>query len=192
MVADMVKEMGLSPQQIQQMDAQRQLGTAGTAGTAGMQQQPQQGNLPIGEMTPEDQMKIMEQMQQQQQIQQHQQQMQTPQQVPPQQFQQQPDIDSSDSDSTVSTASDVSLDQLQKLGIGNSESIETGFFDKLLNNIKLPIVVAIIFIIISLPQVDTLLASVIPSKINNNLYYNLAIKAILGALMFLLFNMFLA
>jgi len=104
------------------------------------------------QMTPEMQMKMMQMASQPQQ-----------QQPPPPQY---------DSDTaSTSTQSTVSED--------NNNKHTQSTFDNIMNYLRTPLIIAVLFIIFNLIQVDGLIKQLMPAIIKNSMYYYLSVKGLL-------------
>ncbi len=167
-VHQMTDEMGMNQQMLQSMQQQQlsQLGQdpMSQMQMASMPQMPQQG-MDFGQLSPEQQMMMMQQASQQ---------------GGPPTHQAPPDFD--DSSSASSSSSGSSEVDLNELGLGVSSN--RGFFDSILNYLKDPLVVIIIFIILNMSQVEGLVKSLVPYAFGYGLYFT-GIKAIIGGLIYL-------
>lgn len=171
-VRDMVDQMGLTPQiaeQLQQQQHQSQMYQPQH------QQQPSMGSYSPGgpglPSTPEEQMRLMEAAQNAQQGQ--------PVPVPPQY---EGGVDSSESDSvsdTVSTESDIDL---EKVGLNSPPK---SMIDSIMDYLKDPLIVIVLFFIISLSQVGDMIKKVLPPVVTSNIYYFIGVKALLMGSAFL-------
>ena len=205
-VSQMVNEMNVPPQMLQQMsDQQKQMSggivPSGQMGQQhamvggnmkgmqpGMGMQPGVGMQPgtgmqqgmgmpggstdVQNMTPEQQMMYMQQIQQQSG-------QQMPQQTNYQHNQQQQMMEeSSDSESTMS-GGEESFDPAN-YGMNSKGTL----FDQIVDNVKLPLVVFVLFCVLSLPQVTKQVDSLLPSRILTNLYYHVAVKGLVAAVLF--------
>lgn len=155
-VTEMVQQMGLTPQMADQLQNQQ-------AGMATYSMGPGSGGpgLPA---TAEEQMRLMEAAQNPQY------------QQPPiqQEYQEQEEEESiSDTDSSVSTESDIDLN---KVGL-NSPS--KGLLDNIMDYLKDPLIVMVLFIILSLSQVSDLIRKMLPAMITGNVYYLLGVRALI-------------
>lgn len=156
-VSDMVQQMGLTPQMADQMQNQ-QGGMAGVPYSGGYG--PGGPGLPS---TPEEQMRLMEAAQQ-----------------PPMMQQQMPEYDSdSETETTASTESDVDL---EKVGLNSPPK---GWVDSIMNYLKDPLVVMVLFVIINLSQVGDLLRKVLPAMLVGNSYYFIGAKALIMGTVFM-------
>jgi len=152
-VTEMVQQMGLTPQMADQLQNQ-QAGMANYSMGSGAGP-----GLPA---TPEEQMRLMEAAQNPQY------------QQPPMQQEYPEEVESiSDSDSSVSTESDIDLD---KVGL-NSPS--KGLLDNIMDYLKDPLIVMVLFVILSLSQVSDMIRKMLPAMITGNVYYLLGIKALI-------------
>ena len=170
-VHQMTDEMGMNQQMLQSMQ-QQQLSQLGQDPMAQMQI-PSMPSMDFGQLSPEQQMMMMQQASQQGQQYQA-----GPSQA--QAAQSPPDFD--DSSSSSSSSSGSSNIDLNELGLGVSSN--RGFFDSILNYIKDPLVVIVIFIILNMGQVESLVKSLIPYAFGYGLYFT-AIKALIGGLIYL-------
>lgn len=154
-VGQMVQQMGLTPQMAEQLQYQ-QGGMAPNQGQGGM------GGLPT---TPEEQMRLMQAAQQPMQ----------------QQQQQQPMYEESETDteSTASTESDVDLD---RAGLGTKSQ---SFMDNIMGYLRDPLIIMVLFVIFNLTQVTDLVKKALPATVTGNVYYFLAVKALLMGVSFL-------
>lgn len=160
-VNEMVQQMGLTPQMADQLQNQQQGGMAGYPG-GGMGQGP---GLPT---TPEEQMRLMEAAQQPQY------------QQPPQQ---EPDYGSesdTDTESTASTESDVDL---AKVGLNCPPK---SMMDYVMDYLKDPLIIVVLFVILSLTQVGDIMKRFLPSLITGNSNYLLVFKALIMGVSFLI------
>lgn len=163
-VGEMVQQMGLTPQMADQLQNQ-QGGAAGYPGQGGHGGYPGAGagagpGLPG---TPEEQMRLMDAAQRGMQ----------PQGPPPQQGPV-PDYETESTESTVSTESDINLDKVG-LGLGGQKSM----MDSIMEYLRDPLIIIVLFVIISLSQVTDLLKKALPAVINSNTYYLLGVRALL-------------
>ncbi len=155
-VSDMVKEMNLSPQAIQSL-------------ADGNDQSPQ-------DITPEDEIQLMKNIQLQQQMQQSQ--------MPPQMSQQdQPESQSPPTEYEYSESDDSDSVDMTTL---ESKDKGSGVIDNILNSLKEPIIVAIIFFVLSLPQTQEMLKTNIGKYVTlNNYHLILLLSLIAGALFYI-------
>ncbi len=155
-VSDMVKEMNLSPQAIQSL-------------ADGNDQSPQ-------DITPEDEIQLMKNIQLQQQMQQSQ--------MPPQMPQQdQPESQSPPTEYEYSESDDSDSVDMTTL---ESKDKGSGVIDNILNSLKEPIIVAIIFFVLSLPQTQEMLKTNIGKYVTlNNYHLILLLSLIAGALFYI-------
>jgi hypothetical protein len=170
-VHQMTDEMGMNQQMLQSMQ-QQQLSQLGQDPMAQMQMP--QPSMDFGQLSPEQQMMMMQQASQQASPQGQQYQ------AGPSQAQAPPEFD--DSSSSSSSSSGSSNINLNELGLGVSSN--RGFFDSILNYIKDPLVVIVIFILLNMGQVESLVKSLIPYAFGYGLYFT-AIKALIGGLIYL-------
>jgi hypothetical protein len=177
-VSEMVQQMGLTPQMVDRMQDQGQgypqyQGMPGGAmqggamqGMHGMQGGAMPGGMGGLPSTPEEQMRLLQDAQSAAQAQ-----------------GQAPPVDDyagqnhqanqgDDESSQASTESDIDLEQI---GLGHSRST----IDIIMEYLKDPIVVLVLYIILNLPEVDTLIRRTLPSNISGNVYYYLAIKGLI-------------
>jgi hypothetical protein len=166
-VHQMTDEMGMNQQMLQSMQ-QQQLSQLGQDPMAQMQMP--QPSMDFGQLSPEQQMMMMQQASQQGQQYQ----------AGPSQAQAPPEFD--DSSSSSSSSSGSSNIDLNELGLGVSSN--RGFFDSILNYLKDPLVVIVIFIILNMGQVESLVKSLIPYAFGYGLYFT-GIKALIGGLIYL-------
>lgn len=154
-VTEMVQQMGLTPQMADQLQNQQ-------GGVPVMDGYGPRPGLPA---TPEEQMRLMEAAQNPQPLQQPQ--------IPDY------DMSESESESTASTESNVDL---AKVGLNSPPN---SFIDNIMYYLMDPLIVMVLFIILSLTQVSDLLKKILPSVINNNTYYLLGVKSLAMGSMFL-------
>jgi hypothetical protein len=154
-VTEMVQQMGLTPQMADQLQNQ-QAGMANYSGGPG----PGGPGLPA---TPEEQMRLMEAAQNPRQYQQ----------PPMQQEYPEEESETEDTDSSASTESDVDLD---KVGL-NSPS--KGLMDSIMDYLRDPLIVMVLFVILSLSQVSDMIRKMLPAIITGNTYYLLGVKALI-------------
>lgn len=158
----MVQHMGLTPQMADQLQHQASMS----------------GNYPVGysnpgvagpglPSTPEEQMRLMEAAQ-------------NPPQYQPQEM---PMEDTESSESSASTASDVDL---EKVGLSSAPK---STLDTVMDYLRDPLVIIVLFIIINLSQVSDLIKKLMPPVIASNLYYLLGIKAVIMGVTFLVTKM---
>jgi hypothetical protein len=166
-VHQMTDEMGMNQQMLQSMQ-QQQLSQLGQDPMAQMQMP--QPSMDFGQLSPEQQMMMMQQASQQGQQYQ----------AGPSQSQAPPEFD--DSSSSSSSSSGSSNIDLNELGLGVSSN--RGFFDSILNYLKDPLVVIVIFIILNMGQVESLVKSLIPYAFGYGVYFT-GIKALIGGLIYL-------
>lgn len=152
-VTEMVQQMGLTPQMADQLQNQQ----AGMA-TYSMGHGSGGPGLPA---TAEEQMRLMEAAQNPQY------------QQPPMQQEYQEEESISDTDSSVSTESDIDLN---KVGL-NSPS--KGLLDNIMDYLKDPLIVMVLFVILSLSQVSDMIRKMLPAMITSNVYYLLGVKALI-------------
>jgi hypothetical protein len=168
LVSQMVQHMGLTPQMADQLQSQAQM----------------PGNYPVGysnpsvagpglPSTPEEQMRLMEAAQNPAQAER----------LIGYQPQEMPMEDTESSESSASTASDVDL---EKVGL-NSAPKST--LDTVMDYLRDPLVIIVLFIIINLSQVSDLIKKFMPPVIASNLYYLLGIKAVIMGVTFLVTKM---
>ena len=169
-VHQMTDEMGMNQQMLQSMQ-QQQLSQLGQDPMAQMQMP--QPSMDFGQLSPEQQMMMMQQASQQGQ------QYQT---GPSQAHQAQAPPEFDDSSSSSSSSSGSSNIDLNELGLGVSSN--RGFFDSILNYLKDPLVVIVIFIILNMGQVESLVKSLIPYAFGYGVYFT-GIKALIGGLIYL-------
>ena len=152
-VTEMVQQMGLTPQMADQLQNQQ-------AGMATYSMGPGSGapGLPA---TPEEQMRLMEAAQNPQY------------QQPPMQQEYSEEESISDTESSVSTESDIDLN---KVGL-NSPS--KGLLDNIMDYLKDPLIVMVLFVILSLSQVSDMIRKMLPAMITGNVYYLLGVKALI-------------
>ena len=166
-VHQMTDEMGMNQQMLQSMQ-QQQLSQLGQDPMAQMQMP--QPSMDFGQLSPEQQMMMMQQASQQgQQFQ-----------AGPSHAQAPPEFD--DSSSSSSSSSGSSNIDLNELGLGVSSN--RGFFDSILNYLKDPLVVIVIFIILNMGQVESLVKSLVPYAFGYGVYFT-GIKALIGGLIYL-------
>jgi len=154
-VTEMVQQMGLTPQMADQLQNHQ------AGGMANYSMGPGVGGLPA---TPEEQMRLMEAAQNPRQYQQ-----------PPVQQDYQDEnleLETEDTESSASTESDVDLD---KVGL-NSPS--KGWMDSIMDYLKDPLIVMVLFVILSLSQVSDMIRKLLPVMITGNVYYLLGVKAL--------------
>jgi len=175
-VADMVNQMGMSPQQLQQMSDQQQM--AGNGNGQMLAMNPAMGNyqgmqpgtgMDVQSMSPEQQMAYMRQIQQQGQgmgMPQQQQMM-----LPPQDDS---DDESSD-DETVDDNEHIDSD----FGMNNNG----GFMDDLFSLAKMPLIVIVIFFVLSYPAVIGNIDKLLPTRVLTNTYYHVGARALLAGLL---------
>lgn len=163
-VNQMSDEMGMNQQMLQNMQQQQlsQMPMAGSGMGSPM------ASVDFSQLNPDQQQMMM--MQQALPQQHHQ---------PPQQ--QQPVSDDYDSSSMTSSSSGSVEMDLDKLGLNVSRN--KGFFDNILQYLRDPLIVIVIFLLCSLPQVDGLLKPLIPYGLAYGMYY-LAIKGALAGLLY--------
>jgi hypothetical protein len=167
----MVQDMGLTPQIADQLQSQQQ----------------QMGQMGPG--SAEEQMRMMQYAQQQAQ--------QPPMQMPPMQMQPQappapplqpqsvpPGYDTASetpSESTASTVSEIEAD-LEKVGLNIAPK---STIDNVMDCLKDPIIVIVLFIVFSLTPVGDMIKKLLPLVITSNNYYLIGIKALLVGGLFL-------
>ena len=155
-VNQLTDEMGMNQQMLQNMQHQQ------------LSQMPMGGGAMDFGGADQQQMMMMQQAMQQQQ------QQGAPRQPPT------PDYDDSSS-ITSSSSGSVEMD-LDKLGLNVAHN--KGFMDNILDSLRDPIIVVVIFVLINLTQVDALLKSVIPYTFSYGMYF-IGIKGVLIGLVFL-------
>ena len=168
---NMINEMGLTPQMADHL--QNQQGNMGMGmgqggmGQGGMGQGGMggQGGLPT---TPEEQMRLMAQAQQPMQ-----------QQMPPQQPMQEYASSESSSESTTSTESEINLG---KAGLGGQPK---SMMDNIMDYLKDPLIIMVLFVILSLAPVGDALKRLLPFMITSNVHYMLGVKALIMGVTFL-------
>ena len=189
-VSEMAREMNLNPSMLDSLQQQQQQagGYGAPVGGPGMPSgggppgvggpgMPPGGGAPggFGQMSPEQQMAMLQAAQQPP--------MQQQQQMPPQQYE-----ETSSEDSTESSGSASAEMNLDKLGLtGKQKSV----FDNILSKLKGPLVVVVLFVIFSLAQVDGLFKQVLPAVINNNTYYYLGLKGLAVGVVYLGSSLFI-
>jgi len=176
-VGQMTREMNLTGDMLDAMQ-QQQMQPGG-----GMPQQGGSG-MDFSQMSPQQQMQMMDAMNQQTQ------QPQQPQMPPAPQYESETESESesedSDSESELSMAGQRAMN---KLGLGNSGALGAmGWGDSIVHYLKDPIIVMVLFILLSLTQFDTVLKPILPSLVNTGLYY-IGIKGLGAALMFFLIKL---
>ena len=170
-VNQMVEQMGLTPQMADQLQQNQQGGMAGYPG-AGQQGYGMGPGLPT---TPEEQMRLMEAAQQ------------GPGPGPGGPPPMQPEYDSeTETESTASTESDVDL---AKVGLSSPPK---GFMDSLMDYLKDPLVVVVLFVILSLTQVTDMIKGLLPAMITGNNYYFLAVRSLIMGSLFLVSKLVIA
>lgn len=73
---------------------------------------------------------------------------------------------------------------------GMAEEGEKSWIDSIMEGLRDPVIVAALFVILSLPQVNRTLIQLLPA-IGNNLYYTLGFKAVVLAVVYFLIRFFL-
>lgn len=193
-VSQMMTEMGVAPQQLQQMSAQQQMmqqptqnsmvsaGMMQPGGQPGMMQPggqpammqgqgaPHQGMPDLQAMSPQEQMQYMAAMRQQ-----------NPQMQGQMEQAPQPEVESSSDSSDSSDESEGPAPDMSSFGM---ESKPNGMLDNVFDSLKAPIMVLVIFVVLNLPQVGEILDKVLPLSVLVNQYYLLAVKAFLAAALF--------
>jgi hypothetical protein len=154
------QEMNLSPEMMDRMQQQQGYGYQQPSG-------PQ-----ISEYSPEQQMAMM----------QYQQQMAQQQMVQAQQQQQQPSIPQQNYDSDSDTSSSE-LD-LDTLGMNK----QTNFMDNIMQWLRDPLMMILLFFIFSLPYLDNMVRPLLPALISGGIYYAL-LKSFIAGLVFIVFRM---
>jgi hypothetical protein len=163
-VSEMVQQMGLTPQMADQLQG-------------GMCYQPEIGQgqghgLPS---TPEEQMRLMEAAQHPPQS------ISAPQKSQSQSRPVQYEDSESDSDSE-STASTESAINLTKIGL---KTPPKSMIDNIMDYLKDPLIVMVLFVILSLSQVSDMIKKMLPSVVTSNVYYLLGVKALIMGSAFL-------
>jgi hypothetical protein len=176
-VNQLTEEMGMNQQMLQQM---QQMPQQMPMQQMPMQQMPmqqmpmqqmpmQQGSVDFSQLSPEQQILMMQQN------------MEKPQ-TEPQQAAKPDQWDDSSSESSSSSTSGGSAEMnLDKLGLNGNN----GFFETFLNYIKDPLIVVIIFILFSLTQVDNIFVQFLPKFLSSGLYYLIIKGSLCGVLFFL-------
>lgn len=182
-VSEMVGEMGLTAQMAEQLQGQ-QGGSDSMPANYSMQGPGMMQGGPGLPQSPEEQMRLMNSVQEQGQGHGQQPLMQMP--PPPPQEQQPPQIPEDDQyDDSISTASDDSTESevdLQAVGLAGKPK---SWLDTIVDYLKDPLLVIVLYIIISLTQVDDLIKKMLPAIILSSSYYVLAFKGLLLGTMFL-------
>lgn len=188
-VSDMSREMNLSPQMIDSL--QQQQANYGMPQPNGMMQPPMGmtgGMQQAPQLSAEQQMAIIQQARQQELMASQQNYPQDYQQQQPQhqQYQHQRPQTPESSD-TSSSLSSEELSAPQDFGIKSDKS----FLDSLLENLKAPITVIIIFVLFNMPWIDELLAKFTHTMVMNNAYGYLGYKALLAGVLYFIASYFL-
>jgi hypothetical protein len=164
-VSEMAREMNLTPAMVENLQRQQ-----GGYAVPGMGMQGMNGQASTGPMSPEQQMQLMAEVQAQ------------PQEQPeaPGAFDQPGAPEYSDDTGSSSSSSD-SVDELdlQKLGLEGSKS----WTDVLIYYLKAPVIIAIIFAILTIPAVDNFIRPYVVGVIGYNATYYLLLKALLAGLL---------
>jgi len=120
----------------------------------------------------------------------HPQQQQQPQQPQPQQQEMEGDDMSDDFEDEMPSTRGIPQDHAFEMSRFGMQEVSKSWLDTLLDSLRDPIIIAILFFALSLPQVNRFLIQTIPA-IGANLYYNLGFKGVLMAGLFLLVTWFL-
>lgn len=155
-VDDMVNEMGLTPAMADQLQQQQANGNY-SSGMSG-------GGMSGGGMpgTPEEQMRLMDAAQRGQPM-------------PMPQYE-----ESTDESSEASTESDLDL---EKAGLAGKPK---SMLDNMMEYLRDPLIIIVLYIILSLTQVDKLIKQVLPAMVSGHTYYYLGTKGLLLGIAFLL------
>jgi hypothetical protein len=163
-VSEMVGQMRLTPAMADELQRQQTGGGGGYSGGGGGGGYASQPGFPEN---PEEQMRLMEQAQIG---------------TMPQQQQQQPPMQEYEEISEVTSNSTESELDLEKIGlVGKPKSM----MDTIMDYLKDPLIVIVLYVILSLVQVDKLVKQVLPAMISGNTYYYLAVKGLLMGTLFL-------
>lgn len=164
-VSEMVQQMGLTPQMVDRMQDpgqgqgyQQPYPGGGMQGGMGGGMPGGMGGLPS---TAEEQMRLLQEAQTAAQSHHA---------PPAEDYRPAVAPEEGDDSSDASTESDIDLEQI---GLGHSRST----IDIIMEYLKDPIVVLVLYIILNLPQMDTLIRRTLPSSISGNVYYYLGIRA---------------
>jgi hypothetical protein len=171
---EMIREMGLDPQMLDKMQQQQQYEQQ--PHQQHQQHQPHQPGMQdpgFQHLSAQQQMEYMNYQQRMQQQAQAQAQAQAP-----------PEYDET---STVTSTESSEMD-LNKLGLSGGKKT---LFDIIISKLKGPLVVAILFIIFSLIQVDGIFRQFLPPMILGNSYYYLAIKGLVVGAFYLATSLFI-
>jgi hypothetical protein len=174
-VHQMTDEMGMNQQMLQSMQQQQMTQMPMPAGM-----QPP-ASVDFSQLSPEQQMMMMQQAAGPQPQYPPQGPMNPTHTLPPQGAPHHQDYDDSSSASSSSSGSSGSIN-LDKLGLGASSN--SGWLESLFQYLKYPLVVIAIFVIISLPWIDSILKPMIPYGLAYGTYY-LGIKGLVAGALFL-------
>lgn len=167
-VSEFVDQMNLTPAMAEQLQNQQQYSQGGMdpgAGGMGMSALP---------TTPEEQMRLMNAAQHPM--------------PPPQQYADEPMPDDPYEVSTASTTDTAESEgglglDLEKVGLGGPQKT---MMDTVFDHLKDPLLIIVLFVIISLTQVDQLIKKVLPALITGNVWYYLFTKAFFLGLTFMM------
>jgi hypothetical protein len=175
-VHQMTDEMGMNQQMLQNMQQQQMSQMPMPAG--GMQPP---AAVDFGQLSPEQQMMMMQQsaVVQPPPFQGGPPMPPQPPMAPPQAHQREYD----DSSSISSSSSGSGSVNLEKLGLGVSSN--RGWFESILNYLRDPLFVVVIFVIMSLPWMDSVLKPIIPYGLAYGTYF-IGIKGVLAGLLYFL------
>lgn len=179
-VGQMTREMNLTGDMLDAMQ-QQQMMQQSVSGMGGMPQQQSTG-MDFSQMSPQQQMQMMDAVNQQTQ--------QMPQQMPQApQYESESDSESNSSNSNSnSTNSDLGDERrINSLGLGSKHG-PMGWGDTIVHYLKDPLIIMVIFILLSLTQFDGILKPLLPALINNGLYY-IGIKGLSAAVMFFIIKL---
>lgn len=172
-VSEFVDQMNLTPAMAEQLQNQQYSQGGGGGGGMGMNNGMGMSALPT---TPEEQMRLMNAAQNPA----------PPPQFQPQQYADEPMQDDPYEVSTASTTDTAESEDglnLEKVGLGGPQKT---MMDTIFDHLKDPLLIIVLFVIISLTQVDQLIKKILPALITGNVWYYLFTKAFILGLTFML------